>query len=278
MVEESLDLNILLRELQETIIPCFEIKEEYWGNHPSALFHSHFDWHSSVHAHWAMLSSSRMNKFVGVEKVLLRFNEDDLKLERDYLISFPSFELPYGQSWLLLLLQEIQQHWTNGNVDFPSSTFQLKSSSSIKVLQELQQETLNRVINWLQQAPYPDGRRQGSDQQGFCGAHNSWTMSYFLLKMSRLADDDGRMAVIDEKFRSAVPNMTAVTNPHDFHSPLSLANVLLATTDSPVLDTSSVCRPTRIVMDNCHTPGRLPCVLHQSSSSLSIDVQDRHGL
>jgi hypothetical protein len=160
MVEESLDLNILLRELQETIIPCFEIKEEYWGNHPSALFHSHFDWHSSVHAHWAMLSSSRMNKFVGVEKVLLRFNEDDLKLERDYLISFPSFELPYGQSWLLLLLQEIQQYWINGNVDFPSSTFQLKSSSSIKVLQELQQETLNRVINWLQQAPYPDGRRQ----------------------------------------------------------------------------------------------------------------------
>jgi len=91
--------------------------------------------------------------------------------------------------------------------------------------------------------------------------------------MSRAADDDGRMAVIDEKFRSAVPNMTAVTNPHDFHSPLSLANVLLATTGSPVLDTSSVCRPTRIVMGNCHTPGRLPC-----SSSLSIDVQGRHGL
>ena len=201
-----------------------------------------------------------MNKFAGVEKVILRFTEDDLKVERDYLRSFPSFELPYGQSWLLLLLQEMQQHWMHDNGG-PLSPFQFTNSSAVDIiLKELQQETLERVITWLQRSPYPDGSHQGIDNaRGFCGAHNSWTMSYFLLKMSKLAndDDDDRMAAIDEKFRSAVPSMTAVTNPHDFHSPRSLASVLLATTDgSPVLDTSSVCRPTRIVMDNCHTPGR----------------------
>jgi len=252
------ELKHLLRELQETILPCFDEKEEYWGGHPSDLFHSHFDWHSSVHAHWAMLVSSRMNNFARVEEVLVRLTADNFKIERDYLRSFPAFELPYGQSWLLLLLQEIQQHWAQDDGGLTSQQLKV-TTATIDVLQELQVETLERVITWLQQSPYPDGNREigsnDSSLRGFCGAHNSWTMSYFLLKISKLADD--RIAGIDEKFRSAVPSMTSITYPHDFHSPLSLANVLLASTDnSPVvLDTASVCRPTQIVLENCHTPG-----------------------
>jgi hypothetical protein len=104
----------------------------------------------------------------------------------------------------------------------------------------------------------------------FCGAHSSWTMAYFLLKLSRDAGSGSstraaaaaasgalaaRMAALEEKFQSAVSAMTTQTNPHDFHCPLYLAEVINSTTDNSPLSNSSVCRPAKIVMDNCHAPG-----------------------
>ena len=88
---------------------------------------------------------------------------------------------------------------------------------------------------------------------GFLGTHASWTMAYFLLKLSGVKDI--RIECIDEKFQSAVPRMTTATQSCDFHSPLSLAEVLNGTTNNPVMGLSTVCKPVEIVSANCHTPG-----------------------
>jgi hypothetical protein len=87
----------------------------------------------------------------------------------------------------------------------------------------------------------------------FSGAHSSWTFSYFLLKMSGTSHE--RLEEIDRKFNDAKSLMSEQTFPHDFHSPLALADVICGTLNCPIFETSSVCRPAKIVMDNCHTPG-----------------------
>ena len=118
------------------------------------------------------------------------------------------------------------------------------SATVAAILQELQEETHDRVILYLQRNPYPDGNMDRNNQLwGFCGMHNSWTMSYFLLKLSNLPNDR-----LSEKFWAAVPCMAVATYPQHFHFPLSLTNVLLATT-------VPVRRSPRIEPHNCHTPG-----------------------
>lgn len=232
--------STILEDLLDTISSGFSICDPFQGPNPSVLFHSHFDWHSSVHGHWAFLIACRMRgrekSHPEVEKILRRFSVENLCRERDYLRENGSFELPYGQSWLLLLLPELLRWF---DVDKPE----------VVVIQELQIETLERVLTWLENSSYPDGA-QG---RFFLGAHDSWTMAYFLVKMANITH--GRLADIDAKFQAAFPKMTTQTSLWDFHSPLCLANVINGTTDCPVIGTSSVCKPTQIEIQNCHTPG-----------------------
>lgn len=235
----------IIAALDDTIYSCFSNTTQYWGEHREGPFYSHFDWHSSVHGHWAYMKLSRIcgrQDHPKTLEILGRLTrQGSLSNERDYLRANPSFELPYGQAWLLLLLKELK-YWIATDSD--------SSIEISQIIDELSNETLLRVVEWLENGMLPDG-----PNHTFIGSHNSWTMSYFLLKKSTLSLSDQRMFQLDNKFAAAVPKMTNATFPHDFHSPLALAEVLRGTNTTAPMSISSICRPAKIEFSNCHSPG-----------------------
>ncbi|MFM7784014.1 MAG: DUF2891 domain-containing protein [Gammaproteobacteria bacterium] len=81
--------------------------------HPA--FYGHFDWHSSVHAHWMLLRLLRLHpELPGATEIRARLaahlTSANLQAEADYFRSphNRSFERMYGWAWLLRLAQELR--------------------------------------------------------------------------------------------------------------------------------------------------------------------------
>ena len=144
-------LDSVLVELHDTILSCFNVLEPFSGLHPTLLFHSHYDWHSSVHGHWAYFVSARMKGLTksdeNVRKILDRITFEVLNGESIFLRITPTFELPYGQSWLLLLLPEVLK-WIDE-----------EQTELIALIRRFHQETTDRVLKWLEESAYPDGKQ-----------------------------------------------------------------------------------------------------------------------
>jgi Protein of unknown function (DUF2891) len=151
---KNVELNQIVDDLKKVTLDCFNEVSCNWSS--QGIFGTHFDWHSSVHAHWMLLSSSRIfiDKAV-VTKIAARFDRTNFEYERQLLLKKPNFELPYGQSWLLLLLSELEKH----DIQFV----------------ELKNETIMRVIAWLNRTDFP---------QKSADSYHSWLISYFLLRKS----------------------------------------------------------------------------------------------
>ena len=80
--------------------------------HPA--FYGCFDWHSAVHGHWSMVRLLRV--FPNIEgadqakQILLRhLTAANIAVDIAYLDNNPSWERPYGWTWLLKLMSELQQ-------------------------------------------------------------------------------------------------------------------------------------------------------------------------
>lgn len=67
------------------------------------IFYGNKDWHSSVHAHLALLLCSYLLHNNWGYFVLSKLNYESVIAERLYLMENKSFEMPYGRAWLLLL-------------------------------------------------------------------------------------------------------------------------------------------------------------------------------
>ena len=77
-------------------------------DHP--LFHGAWDWHSSVHGHWALLALDGGERGrAHAPWVVDRLRSDAWRREVAYLVEHPNFELPYGRAWLLLLLRTYEE-------------------------------------------------------------------------------------------------------------------------------------------------------------------------
>lgn len=79
------------------------------------VFATNFDWHSSVHTHWALLRVARACPEWArapelVDRVGARLTADGLARECRHLADNPAFERPYGRAWLALLAAEAW-HW-----------------------------------------------------------------------------------------------------------------------------------------------------------------------
>jgi len=84
--------------------------------HP--VFFGHFDWHSSVHGHWALVRLAKLfpkhERAGDVRRVLeRRFDAKGLQEEADYLREHPRFERMYGWAWALRLVTELRT-WDDG--------------------------------------------------------------------------------------------------------------------------------------------------------------------
>ncbi|HCH63120.1 MAG TPA: hypothetical protein DFR83_09965 [Deltaproteobacteria bacterium] len=74
------------------------------------IFHGCWDWHSSVHAHWALLESAHLVQDEdSLEWVLNRLQNQSMLEEIQYLQDHPTFEMPYGRAWFLRLMMRLEQ-------------------------------------------------------------------------------------------------------------------------------------------------------------------------
>jgi len=78
--------------------------------HP--VFYGCYDWHSSVHSHWALVRQLRLfedhpNRSEIVESIDRRFTTERVAEEVDHFEEHPSFEKPYGWAWFLHLASEL---------------------------------------------------------------------------------------------------------------------------------------------------------------------------
>jgi hypothetical protein len=75
-----------------------------------AIFHGCWDWHSSVHGHWALLESAHfVEDKESLELVSNRLTSKNMEKEIRYLRDNPDFEMPYGRAWYLRLMMRLEQ-------------------------------------------------------------------------------------------------------------------------------------------------------------------------
>ena len=173
-----------LLQLQNTMLKAITVTKPHFTNRSGSLelgantsFTGNFDYHSSMHAHWALLSLGRIRGDQGVQKYVLdRLPANVLEQERVYLRENPAFENPYGRVWLLQLLQEMERH--------SEVTSQLSWRETVR---GLRQDTELQVLDWLEHTPFPDAGnlpRYYTDKQKFRGEHYSWFFAYLFLELN----------------------------------------------------------------------------------------------
>jgi hypothetical protein len=121
---------------------------------PDVVFRNHFDWHSSVHAYWALLEVTRLQAQAVQEKLLLR-HLDGHTLQRvaTHLREDSKFELPYGQAWFIELLDEAQKHPLP--VALKKQFYDLENETAARVLADLKSsaaQTDDDYQSWLMAA------------------------------------------------------------------------------------------------------------------------------
>lgn len=129
------------------------------------LFNGSWDWHSAVHAHWALLVMARTRGDADLEARLeKRFNTAAVQAERKFLNADKTFEVPYGRAWLLLTLSELARR-----------------SSAGKAILTFRQEVEDFVLDWLETSDYPEPRTAPA----FSAVHDSWLFAYLLTVLSQ---------------------------------------------------------------------------------------------
>ena len=74
------------------------------------IFHGCWDWHSSVHGHWALLESAHLVRDKeNLEWVTERLQSKNMEEELQYLRDHSEFEMPYGRAWYLRLMMRLEQ-------------------------------------------------------------------------------------------------------------------------------------------------------------------------
>lgn len=116
--------------------------------HPA--FYGCFDWHSSVHGHWSLVSLLKqfpeLDKKADIEQMLLlNMSKDNIQIEVDYFFGKhnATYERTYGWAWLLKLAEELHT-W-----DAPLAR-ELESN-----LQPLTDLMVEKYIEFLPKLNYP---------------------------------------------------------------------------------------------------------------------------
>jgi hypothetical protein len=166
------------------------------------LFSGSWDWHSAVHAHWALLCIARYTNDAELEEFLIkRLDDKALKAEYDFLKKEKSFEFPYGRAWLLLMFSELARR-----------------ASRAKAIARIQNDLETSLIGWLETNPYPESGTTAAPV--FNAAHDSWLFAYLLTVMSQpktKSSQDRLHALYQKKVepqRSAIAKV--ISTPTDF--------------------------------------------------------------
>ncbi len=237
----------IIRQLRPVIESALVQAEPHCGlgTGSGLIFTGNYDWHSSVHAHWALLSMARAGADNELrDTILARLSPHNLAAEHEFLARDTQFELPYGRAWLALLLSELEKH--------PHNYAELPQ---LRALIETQ------VIEWLEQTPFEANAPRATGANIACGSHQSWLFAYLLLQLS------APLTPIQARLNDLFPRIEAArlriarTRPSDYDF-LYLPAVLqaieatrsIAATAAPYRHST---RPKWQTLDraNCHTAG-----------------------
>ncbi|MBW4655879.1 MAG: DUF2891 domain-containing protein [Kaiparowitsia implicata GSE-PSE-MK54-09C] len=162
-----MDRNRVVDELKRIIYADLVRVEPhcFTGVGAGAVFTGSFDWHSSVHAHWALLSMARLTHDAPLQRKLLsRLTSENIEAERTFLndVENIEFEMPYGRAWLLLMLTELSKHEESNNL----------------LLDSFQEELAQQLTLWLEQS-------SALDEIILNGSYQSWLFIFLLLQLSQ---------------------------------------------------------------------------------------------
>ncbi|NEQ46678.1 MAG: DUF2891 family protein [Leptolyngbya sp. SIOISBB] len=141
----------------------------FTGVGAGTIFTGSFDWHSSVHAHWALLSMARLTDDVLLQRQLLsRLTPENIEAERAFLNNVENleFEMPYGRAWLLLMLAELSKH----------------KEHNYLLLGSFRKELEQQLTLWLEQ-------NSAVDEVVVNGGYQPWLFIFLLLQFSQPKPD-----------------------------------------------------------------------------------------
>ncbi len=208
------------------------------------IFTGNYDWHSSVHAHWALLSMARVSGDKALQaRILKRLSPDNLAIEHRFLANDNEFELPYGRAWLALLLGELERH--------------PHGYAALKQLRELIE---TQVTQWLEQTPFEADAPKTTGENIACGSHQSWLFAYLLMQLSAPSAPTG--ARLDALFPRIDAARTRIArarhSDYDFLFLPAVLRAIDATRQAPTTERyrHSTCpRWKRLDLSNAHTAG-----------------------
>lgn len=247
-----------ISQLKSTILQSTQTLHSADG---TSQFNGSYDWHSDVHAHWALLSISRLTGDSQLDaKVTSILTLERIKNEYKFLNSnnWSSFEQPYGRAWFLLMLSELNLRPIGQDPNF----------------QKIRRTMTVELLKWLKENPFPDAGNS------FVGTHSSWLMALFLTKLASrdYADLESYFdQLIDKKIFPVASKIDSVKfQDGDFIFLPSLRQLVLPKTDY-VKDVLAIPKPKKFL---CHTPGAIQisywahaseCAKHDAKSCVLIE-------
>lgn len=239
-----MDKNRVVDELKRIIYADLVRVEPhcFTGVGAGAVFTGSFDWHSSVHAHWALLSMARLTHDAPLQRKLLsRLTLENIEAERIFLNNAENigFEMPYGRAWLLLMLAELSKY----------------EESNHLLLYSFREELEQQLTLWLEQNSALNGVILN-------GSYQSWLFIFLLLQFSQPKLETLHRL---EALRSTIEDIretittTQVKESDSFYLPAIL--FLVDQTKEPSGENFSYCGDTtpqfnqNLSFKNCHQAG-----------------------
>lgn len=140
-----------------------------------SLFAGSYDWHSNLFAHWALLTTARVEGDTELRDWLLEpLTMEALAEERERLLEIAERErplptFPYDQGWLLLFLAELEKH----HEEIPEE------------LRAFRLEVELRLIEWLETSEFPARVSSRFEKGRYPGFYRSWLFSFFQVSLSK---------------------------------------------------------------------------------------------
>ena len=238
--------NAIYRELRPVIESALLQTEPHCGRGAGSglIFTGNYDWHSSVHAHWALLSMARATNDDGLRsQMLARLSPECLAAEHQFLRDNTDFELPYGRAWLALLLSELERH-----------------PHGYSALPQLRELIETQVAAWLEATQFGAEAELTEAENIACGSHQSWLFAFWLLQLSAPGDAvQTRLDALRNRIEDQRDELNAAQpTPYDFlYLPAVLYAVDRAQLASNVAFYAGDCslQLQTIERANCHTAG-----------------------
>jgi len=194
------------------------------------IFHGCWDWHSSVHGHWALLESSHLlDDKENLEWVSERLQSKNMEEEIRYLKDNPEFEMPYGRAWYLRLMMRLEQitgfgdykclvqeialdlrEWIENSIRDPSISEYKNPSWALIQLHDWgmhfeDSETVDWVIKKTKENFLEPKINMNLDREGTGEFFSLWGLQTYLIytalgadELSKWLEDDYNLSVVDD--------------------------------------------------------------------------------